>query len=114
MGCTLGTGCTVAGHKAFAGGLCHLLTLGGSTGLTDLDGQQHLHTGLTDGIHHLVEHVKMCIRDRRPLIGMDKTEIVETARHINTFETSILPYEDCLSLIHIYRYGILRTRKPAA
>ena len=27
----------------------------------------------------------------RPLIGMDKTEIIETSRHINTFETSILP-----------------------
>ena len=34
----------------------------------------------------------------RPLIGMDKTEIVETARHINTFETSILPYEDCCTV----------------
>ena len=34
----------------------------------------------------------------RPLIGMDKTEIVETARHINTFETSILPYEDCCTI----------------
>ena len=31
----------------------------------------------------------------RPLIGMDKTEIVETARKIDTFETSTLPYEDC-------------------
>ncbi len=30
----------------------------------------------------------------RPLIGMDKTEIIETARRIGTFETSILPYED--------------------
>ena len=29
----------------------------------------------------------------RPLIGMDKTEIIETSRHINTFETSILPYD---------------------
>ena len=29
---------------------------------------------------------------------MDKTEIVETARHINTFETSILPYEDCCTI----------------
>ena len=28
----------------------------------------------------------------RPLIGMDKTEIVETARAIGTFETSTLPY----------------------
>ena len=35
----------------------------------------------------------------RPLIGMDKTEIVETARHINTFETSILPYEDCCTCL---------------
>jgi thiamine biosynthesis protein ThiI len=34
----------------------------------------------------------------RPLIGMDKTEIVETARHMNTFETSILPYEDCCTI----------------
>ena len=29
---------------------------------------------------------------------MDKTEIVETARHIGTFETSILPYEDCCTI----------------
>jgi len=34
----------------------------------------------------------------RPLIGMDKTEIIETARHIRTFETSILPYEDCCTI----------------
>ncbi len=34
----------------------------------------------------------------RPLIGMDKIEIIETARHINTFETSILPYEDCCTI----------------
>ena len=34
----------------------------------------------------------------RPLIGMDKTEIIETARHIGTFETSILPYEDCCTI----------------
>ncbi len=31
----------------------------------------------------------------RPLIGMDKQEIVERAEQIGTFETSILPYEDC-------------------
>ncbi len=34
----------------------------------------------------------------RPLIGLDKTEIVETARSIGTFETSILPYEDCCTV----------------
>lgn len=34
----------------------------------------------------------------RPLIGMDKTEIVETARKIGTFEISTLPYEDCCTV----------------
>ncbi len=34
----------------------------------------------------------------RPLIGMDKEEIVKIARKIDTFETSILPYEDCCTV----------------
>lgn len=34
----------------------------------------------------------------RPLVGMDKTEIVNIARKIDTFETSILPYEDCCTV----------------
>lgn len=34
----------------------------------------------------------------RPVIGMDKEEIVEIARRIDTFETSILPYEDCCTV----------------
>ncbi len=34
----------------------------------------------------------------RPLIGMDKNEIIEIARKIETFETSILPYEDCCTV----------------
>ncbi len=34
----------------------------------------------------------------RPLIGMDKTEIVSIARKIGTFETSIEPYEDCCTV----------------
>lgn len=34
----------------------------------------------------------------RPLIGMDKNEVIETARKIDTFETSILPYEDCCTV----------------
>jgi thiamine biosynthesis protein ThiI len=34
----------------------------------------------------------------RPLIGFDKTEIVEIAQRIGTFETSILPYEDCCTI----------------
>jgi len=34
----------------------------------------------------------------RPVIGHDKREIVETAVKIGTFETSILPYEDCCTV----------------
>ena len=34
----------------------------------------------------------------RPLIGFDKEEIIEKAQRIGTFETSILPYEDCCTV----------------
>ncbi len=34
----------------------------------------------------------------RPLIGYDKEEIIKIARKIGTFETSILPYDDCCTL----------------
>ena len=34
----------------------------------------------------------------RPLIGMDKEEIIRISRNIDTFETSILPYEDCCTV----------------
>ena len=34
----------------------------------------------------------------RPLIGLDKTEIMEIAQKIGTYDTSILPYEDCCTV----------------
>ena len=34
----------------------------------------------------------------RPCIAMDKDEIVQISRYIDTFETSILPYEDCCTV----------------
>lgn len=34
----------------------------------------------------------------RPLIGFDKSEIVEMAQRIGTYATSILPYEDCCTI----------------
>ena len=34
----------------------------------------------------------------RPCIGMDKEEIVQISRKIGTYETSILPYEDCCTV----------------
>lgn len=34
----------------------------------------------------------------RPVIGMDKEEIIAVSRRIGTFETSILPYDDCCTV----------------
>ena len=34
----------------------------------------------------------------RPLIGFDKQEIIDVSEKIDTFETSILPYEDCCTI----------------
>lgn len=45
----------------------------------------------------------------RPLIGMDKEAITADARRIGTYETSILPDEDCCSLF-TPRYPVTRTR----
>lgn len=43
----------------------------------------------------------------RPLVGLDKEEIIETAKYIGTYETSILPYEDCCVLFSP-RHPVLR------
>ena len=34
----------------------------------------------------------------QPLIGMDKEEIIALARKLGTFDTSVLPYEDCCTV----------------
>lgn len=34
----------------------------------------------------------------RPLVSLDKTEIIEIARHIDTFDLSIEPFEDCCTI----------------
>ena len=34
----------------------------------------------------------------RPLVGMDKEDIVKISRKIGTFETSILPFDDCCTV----------------
>ncbi|MBE8540641.1 tRNA uracil 4-sulfurtransferase ThiI [Geoglobus acetivorans] len=43
-----------------------------------------------------------------PLIGLDKDEIIEVARKIGTYEISILPYEDCCSLL-MSRHPVTKT-----
>ena len=44
----------------------------------------------------------------RPLIGMDKAEIVQEAQAIGTYETSILPDQDCCTLF-VPRHPATRT-----
>lgn len=45
----------------------------------------------------------------RPLIGMDKSEIVEISRDIGTYETSILPYDDCCTLF-LPKHPVIKPR----
>jgi thiamine biosynthesis protein ThiI len=45
----------------------------------------------------------------RPLIGFDKLEIIELARKIGTYETSILPYEDCCT-VFLPKYPLIKPR----
>lgn len=45
----------------------------------------------------------------RPLIGFDKDEIMEIANKIKTYETSILPYEDCCT-VFLPEHPIIKPR----
>lgn len=78
---------------------CHAIITGESLGQV---ASQTLHAiGCTDAVCK--------IPVLRPLIGMDKTEIIDIARRIDTFETSILPYEDCCT-VFTPRHPKLRPR----
>ena len=43
----------------------------------------------------------------RPLIAMDKEEIIDIAKYIGTYETSILPYEDCCT-VFLPKYPLIK------
>lgn len=45
----------------------------------------------------------------RPLISMDKEEIIDISRKINTYETSILPYEDCCT-VFLPKYPLIKPK----
>ena len=45
----------------------------------------------------------------RPLIGFDKLEIIEISRKIGTYDTSILPYEDCCT-VFLPKYPLIRPK----
>jgi len=48
-----------------------------------------------ENMHVIEKAVNMLVL--RPLVGMDKSEIIEKAKRIGTYEISILPHEDCCS-----------------
>ena len=45
----------------------------------------------------------------RPLVGFDKTEIIERSRMIGTFETSIQPFEDCCT-VFLPKHPLIRPK----
>ncbi len=47
----------------------------------------------------------------RPLIGMDKNDVINIARRIDTYETSILPYEDCCT-VFVAKHPRTKPRLP--
>lgn len=47
----------------------------------------------------------------RPLVGMDKQEIIDQARRIGTFETSVIPDQDCCQLF-VPRHPATKARLP--
>ena len=67
---------------------CHALVTGESLG--QVASQTLLALGVTDAVAEMPVF--------RPLIGMDKTDIIKISREIDTFDTSILPYEDCCTV----------------
>lgn len=48
----------------------------------------------------------------RPLVGLDKAQIITLARQIDTYETSILPYEDCCTIFSP-KHPLTRPNKKA-
>ena len=67
---------------------CHALITGESLG--QVASQTLAAIGVTDSV------VNMPVF--RPCIGLDKNEIIIEARHYGTFDTAILPYEDCCTV----------------
>ncbi len=67
---------------------CHALITGES--VAQVASQTMLALGCTDAVSDLPVF--------RPVIGMDKEEIIQISRKINTFEISIQPFEDCCTV----------------
>ncbi|MBO4882159.1 MAG: tRNA 4-thiouridine(8) synthase ThiI, partial [Lachnospiraceae bacterium] len=77
----------IAEHLAYENG-CHGLVTGESVGQV-----------ASQTFASLVSTNEVCtLPVLRPLIAFDKQEIVEISEKIGTYETSILPYEDCCTI----------------
>lgn len=64
-----------------------------------------------ESIHTIDEIAELPVL--RPLIGLDKEDIIRYAQHIGTYETSILPYEDCCT-IFLPAYPKIRPNRAEA
>ena len=77
----------IAEHLAYENG-CQCLVTGESVGQV-----------ASQTLHSLVSTNEVCtLPVLRPLIAFDKQDIVEISEKIDTYETSILPYEDCCTI----------------
>lgn len=73
--------------------------IAGETGCLGLITGESIGQVASQTLNSLVATNEVCeLPVYRPLIGFDKQEIVEAAQKIGTFETSILPYEDCCTI----------------
>ena len=73
--------------------------LAGETGCLGLITGESIGQVASQTMNSLIATNEVCqLPVYRPLIGFDKQEIVEVSEKIGTFETSILPYEDCCTI----------------
>ncbi len=74
-------------------------TLAGESGCLGLITGESIGQVASQTMHSLAATDDACkLPVYRPLIGFDKQEIVSMAEKIGTYETSVLPYEDCCTI----------------
>ncbi len=74
-------------------------TIGSESGCLGLITGESIGQVASQTLHSLASTNEVCTMPvYRPLIAFDKQDIVDIAERINTYETSILPYEDCCTI----------------
>ena len=72
----------------------------------DRERRKHRAGRFTDAGKHADDQSRYRHAGNPPVVTYDKLEIIDVARRINTYETSILPFEDCC-------YDLLHPKNPA-